>query len=415
MKCFHCEKDFNEVTTQYLKCGECSNSYHLTCTKDITEVEYNFLLSSKAIWKCHTCISLKKFDNTPVTPVSVREEFPPLQTGEMSKACVLCCKGFSHNAHRATCSKCQAIFHFKCLGTTKEKYKTIAKWLCNVCRPVHDSSKQVRSCGSSEGSGKGMSLVPADENSSDKPTDKTKLAAGDVTNADILRAMTILRTELLDKNRELTDSMNKYSDWVAEVSTKIDDVSKKVTNLVDDISGIRQENVNLKKLVKDLTDKVCNLEQAAKDNVIEIQGVPYETNESVLNLLSKISTATGFELNESMIDYCFRYKSESTSWPGGIVARFVRKIDMANFMQKRKDKRNLNSRDLGFMAGNASVIYVNQSLTPAKRKLLKAARQCKKDKGYTYVWVNGGRIFVRKNEGDKAKEIKSDEDLDKLD
>ncbi|KAG8338032.1 hypothetical protein J6590_009309 [Homalodisca vitripennis] len=100
--------------------------------------------------------------------------------------------------------------------------------------------------------------------------------------------------------------------------------------------------------------------------------------------------------------------------PGGIVVRFVRKLDLEKFIQKRKDKRNLNTRDIGFMEGQSNPIYVNNSLTQANRKLLNKARDVKREKQYTYLWVRNGRIFMRKNPGDRFVVIDSMEVLSKL-
>ncbi|KAG8300010.1 hypothetical protein J6590_087002 [Homalodisca vitripennis] len=83
-------------------------------------------------------------------------------------------------------------------------------------------------------------------------------------------------------------------------------------------------------------------------------------------------------------------------------------------MRKRKDKRNLNTRDIGFMEGQSNPIYVNNSLTQANRKLLNKAREVKREKQYTYLWVRNGRIFMRKNPGDRFVVIDSMEVLSKL-
>lgn len=114
-----------------------------------------------------------------------------------------------------------------------------------------------------------------------------------------------------------------------------------------------------------------------------------------------------------MVDNVFRYKATGSRL-GNIVVRFVRKLDKEAIMQKRRDKRNLNSRDIGFLDGESNVIYFNDSLTFEKRKLLNAARVIKGEKQYTYLWVRNGRIHMRKNQGDRFVVINSLDDLAKL-
>ncbi|KAG8303920.1 hypothetical protein J6590_106817, partial [Homalodisca vitripennis] len=63
------------------------------------------------------------------------------------------------------------------------------------------------------------------------------------------------------------------------------------------------------------------------------------------------------------------------------------------------------------MEGQSNPIYVNNSLTQANRKLLNTAREVKREKQYTYLWVRNGRIFMRKNPGDRFVVIDSMEVL----
>ncbi|XP_046679342.1 uncharacterized protein LOC124366785 [Homalodisca vitripennis] len=224
------------------------------------------------------------------------------------------------------------------------------------------------------------------------------------------------RNEVKKTNADFKDSMEKYADWIVENGRKIDDAVKSITELSKDIDFIRQENVNLKKIVSDLTFKMDILEQASRENTVEIQGIPFVEKENVMEMVEKVSMAISFPFEQNMVDKCYRIRTRfgASENPGSIVVRFVRNIDMQMFIQKRRDKRNLNTRDIGFLLGNSSVIYINHSLTPAKRRLLRAARLCRSEKQYTFVWVSGGRIFLRKNQGDPAIEVKREEDLEKL-
>ncbi|KAG8264258.1 hypothetical protein J6590_014545 [Homalodisca vitripennis] len=100
--------------------------------------------------------------------------------------------------------------------------------------------------------------------------------------------------------------------------------------------------------------------------------------------------------------------------PGSIVVKFLRKLDKERFILMRWKKRNVNTRDLGFMGGEASPVYINESLTQDKRKLLNAARIAQREKQYTFIWVKNGRIFLRKNQGDRVVVVDSLDDVEKL-
>jgi archaellum component FlaC len=405
MPCLKCNIDISS-NDKHLKCSECLNKFHLQCIDDITEQDYEYLTSSNANWKCNSCKNAKKHDDRPLTPIREKNiDFPPL---ESPSVCKTCNKGFSYNAHRATCKKCRAVFHFKCLEMTKEqfisKYGRSLEWVCADCFMKSDPGQHVAGGG--------------DKGAAASQTIKSSDKAGptmDVTITAILQEMRSFRAEVANTHRDLAENMTKHSDWVEELSKKLDGVSKQVTDFTSELSLIKQENTNLRKQVEDLNSKMNNLEQEARENILEIQGVPHDNNEKVIDIITKISRAIGFDFQEDMIDKCYRIKAtQNPTKPGGIVVKFVRKRDLENFVQKRKVKRNLNSRDIGFMGGEASVIYVNYSLTQERRKLLKAARAARLEKHYTYLWVSNGRILMRKSQDDRVIVINNQADVDKL-
>jgi hypothetical protein len=90
-----------------------------------------------------------------------------------------------------------------------------------------------------------------------------------------------------------------------------------------------------------------------------------------------------------------------TSSNRGIIVRFLRKQDKEDFLQARRVKRDLKVGALDCFAdlrGPAAevIVFVNESLSPARRDLLNKARLAKKDGKLSDVWTVGGKVFVRK-------------------
>jgi hypothetical protein len=56
---------------------------------------------------------------------------------------------------------------------------------------------------------------------------------------------------------------------------------------------------------------------------------------------------------------------------------------------------------------------VYEQLTPRNKKLLFIARQAGQNKGYKFVWVRGGKIFARKDQGEVLIRIQSEDDIRK--
>ncbi|KAG8331046.1 hypothetical protein J6590_049483 [Homalodisca vitripennis] len=59
-------------------------------------------------------------------------------------------------------------------------------------------------------------------------------------------------------------------------------------------------------------------------------------------------------------------------------------------------------------------VYINEALSSARRRLFAMAREIKRDKQYKYLWVRGGKIFLRKEESGTITKITCQADLEKL-
>lgn len=405
MNCKKCNKTI-ESADKHLKCVQCGISAHVSCLDEVTDEDYNYILSEGKVWKCSLCLKNKsnRDDETPVTPTIEKSKFiystgnsedesTHSESGVKHKIqCRNCCKGFSYNSSRAKCLKCKSVFHFKCISSiTRDEYKKKQEsWVCEYCcekpkvRDIELTLQQTEK--------EGITLIH------------------------ILEEMRAFRKEVSNKNKEFSESLNTYSDWVQENTENIKVIDTKLNNFMKEIESIRQENCNLKKNNEQLTKKVVDLEQLLKENTVDIYGVPYKKDEDILKIMKSISEVIGYEYEAGMIDNCYRTKGATAgpAKPGAIVVKFLRKLDKERFIMKRRQKRNVNSRDLGFMDGDASPIYINDSLTQDKRKLLNSARVVGREKQYTFIWVRNGRIFLRKNQGERAIAINSQEDIEKL-
>ncbi|XP_031339583.1 uncharacterized protein LOC116168070 [Photinus pyralis] len=220
--------------------------------------------------------------------------------------------------------------------------------------------------------------------------------------------------EAKDDRKRMEQEISRAFDFV---HSKIDDQKSILDNLIKNmeiIDSLRQENVNLKQRVMDLETRVQEQEQYTRANTVEIQGLPEEKNEDVYALVTKVGAALDLPLTRRDIDVCHRLgKKKDSNQPASIIVKFVRREDKLNLLQKRRTKRNFSTEHLGFQHPS-SPIYINESLSPTRRKLFSLARQIQKDKNYNYLWVRNGNIFIRKQQGDPAIKICSLDVIEKL-
>lgn len=177
-----------------------------------------------------------------------------------------------------------------------------------------------------------------------------------------------------------------------------------------------EENKKLHLRIKELERREDESNQYSRINCIEINGIPEIEKEDVLEVVKSVGRSLDVALTEESVDACHRLgpKHRSGIQPRGIIVKFTRRIKKEEFLKQRRVKRDLNTHDVGYVDNPAEIVYINESLTKARREVYKEVRTLKKTYKYSYVWVRGGTILVRPTEGARIIAVTTMEDLEKL-
>ncbi|XP_044766189.1 uncharacterized protein LOC123322311 [Coccinella septempunctata] len=152
---------------------------------------------------------------------------------------------------------------------------------------------------------------------------------------------------------------DKISDFETEIS-RLNDYVKKTDQLYT-------ENDMLKAEMGSLRNRLGELEQAARLNNVEIQGVPEKNDENLLHIVEKI-------------------------------VRFTSRGERDRFLMAVRNKRKNIKTPRMSLNGVSGEFFVNEHLTLNNEILYKEARIAAKNKGYKYVWVRNGIVFCRKTD-----------------
>ena len=74
----------------------------------------------------------------------------------------------------------------------------------------------------------------------------------------------------------------------------------------------------------------------------------------------------------------------------------------------------ISDNDNGLGCYGENNIFIQESLTEAKRKLFKNCLKFRKEKNYKFIWVYYGVIYLRRNEHTPASRITSVRGLERL-
>lgn len=308
----------------------------------------------------------------------------------MSK-CGVCTTKISASKLRLDCADCKNEFHASCFKMSKADIECITAdglvWRCPTCSSMRRKSMRFES----------------------------DAAAGNLTLDDLMKAVNEI-TNLQKKSEKDTNTAYETLNEKIDGNTKVlYEQNVKMDAYLKTIETLVAENTELKKKIVSLENRVEDMEQYSRNNCVEIHGIPQEPTENVVHVVKEVGKALDMNINDEMIDACHRLKKRpgaGNHQPPGIVVKFVRRIDKEEMLKKRRIKHNFSTRHMNLTMDLP--VYINESLSPARRRLFVLAREVKRSKNFKYLWVRGGKVFLRREDGAPVIHVTCQADLSKL-
>lgn len=306
--------------------------------------------------------------------------------------CKSCLVSIKKNQLKLSCDECQGEFHGKCVKMSQadvnclEELNTV--WRCDPCSVERRKSMRL----------------------------DTSVQEGKLTLDDIMEVLNDIKKEQKTTKDDFNVSYEALHGELSDNTTALQNALKKIEEYSKVMDDLKAENNDLKNKVCELEERVENMEQYSRRNCLEVQGIPEGEGESVLDIVKDVGRALKMEITDSMIDTCHRLRQKKDAkGPRGIIVKFVRRMDKEALLKKRQEKKkDFSTRHLNLATPTDIPVFINESLSPARKRLLWQARQLKTDREYKYIWLRNGNILLRKEEGSPVITIKTQADLDKL-
>lgn len=228
----------------------------------------------------------------------------------------------------------------------------------------------------------------------------------------------ILDTKLKPLNTKIDSVVESINFW----ENKFGDLSKRVNDLEQSSGQVLQENRLLKDEILRLSnnlnmhkESLNNLEQYIRRECLEITGIPEEMHEDTDDIVIKVGSLMGIEIQSNDISVSHRLSKPSYSSVASqgrrskatskIIAKFVRRDVQDQFYKARKYLRDKSTRDLGMARHSDNHIYINESLSPKNKELFKECLKLKREMNFKFIWTHYGRIYLRKDANSPAKAV----------
>lgn len=296
--------------------------------------------------------------------------------------CYPCRKSLPDDGDYVTCSACSGSLHYECAKLSTRTWKAMsatkkASWRCIECRDA-----------GSQGKGNTPSLDPEDGQEG------------------IIASLRTFIEGMFTKQENL---INKR---VNKMETIITDLEVNIKQYLESMNEVKEEIVSLKSEMSNLKNEIECEKQYARSRNILIVGIPEEKGENTEDKILKLFTAMGQDIRKQ--DFITHRLKKNRLNKSPILVQFNnKKIRDAMIRQARKLRPKLSIFNEPNQQEDGP-IYFNDHLTPHFSSLLQEAKRYKVTKGYNFVWINGSRIFLRKDMNSKPIVIKNKDDLEKL-
>ncbi|CAG9136039.1 unnamed protein product [Plutella xylostella] len=289
------------------------------------------------------------------------------------------------------CAVCDKYYDFGCAGITESKYRRLGErkkreWSCHTCN-------------------------------FNSPTDDVPPPSTSTTSTPPTLEMVMQRLDSLSLQLAPLKSLEVIKSDISKLKTSTNNIAKRIDTLearVTKVEDTQPETGLLKDKILQLESALELKDQWLRSNNCEIKGIPQKHGENLYDLLSKVGESISYPVTKEKINFIARVPirdgGKSTTKP--IIVSFTNRYDKENFVAAGRAKKDLNLSNIGLQG--TSRIFINDHLTAQQKHLLGSAKSLAKEKDFQYIWVNHGKILARRNATSPVVQIKTHNDLAKI-
>ncbi|KAL0850832.1 hypothetical protein ABMA28_006752 [Loxostege sticticalis] len=323
------------------------------------------------------------------------------------------------------CSKCKYAYHFTCLASNEDEEQSTAsaEWMCPLCNVTpKNQNKDNTPVRYNPNITIRASKRPA---LNSPPSAEKPLTREEMLNIahDMMSQMEKTMKSLLNSEvRPLKEELKEVKESMSFMNAQYEEVLREQEKSKETIKNLQTENNQMQVKIEDLSSRVNQLEQNARMNNVEIQCLPEKRDENLLSTVTKLANVIDCQLTEENVVKCTRIArmNKDSVRPRSIVVQFstprIRDQFLAasiKFNKPKPPQDKLNSSHLG-MTCTKTPIFITEHLSATNKALHAAARLKAKQKGFKYVWIRGGRIYMRKTDNSEYIIVKDINSLDKI-
>lgn len=221
--------------------------------------------------------------------------------------------------------------------------------------------------------------------------------------------MNIKLEKLMKKMEDMEKTLGKrYDEIKTSIRTTIENQDKLNTSL----KKLQRENKIYRDEIIELKDRVEVLERDKLDSTFNLYPVLEIEKMDLNDLVQKIGKKIGVKIEGKDILDKYRRPTRKSGKPGDIVIKCVNR-DLRDKILQGIKKCKLKHDDIGIKC-DIGRIYGNEELTKEGKSIYYRAMRLKYEEKWKFLWIRGGRTYLKRDDSSKAIRLDNMEVLDSL-
>ena len=230
-----------------------------------------------------------------------------------------------------------------------------------------------------------------------------------------LQEMRVESRSMADEIRELKASFHKQTTEINTLKESLKGAEILTDQLNKSVECLKKKVENQRNEINELYEQQDNLEQYTRKNSLEIHGIPEDLYASTEQAVIKLGEHLQVDILPEDIDISHKLFTGKSN-PKGIIVKFISHKKKTQLYKKRTALKKIKLADMfpgppSAAIANSKGIFINENLTPFRKKVTKKANQLKKDNLLLNAWTLDGKIFVKTSPEGKPIRIYCEDDL----
>ncbi len=241
--------------------------------------------------------------------------------------------------------------------------------------------------------------------------------------------------------KELRSEIEDLKSKITSVAAKCDEIessqkylSSEYDNFKRSLQGTKKEVTDIKRSIEGLEGRVNrnendlynsnvvldDVQQYLRRDCIEITGIPPPLLDSPKQLAVQVGEMIGLNVTEDHISTAHRLPP-TKKVKNRIIVKFVHRDMKEAFYKNRSKLIGKKSKDVPLIASEygkniheSENIYINESLTLIRKKLLGRVNEFKRANKWRHLWTVNGKILLRQTDSSKVFDFTTNDQFEQF-